>query len=349
MAFTEESGYTMTVLSLNSTWRDLTNANDVGPLVIGLVNNMPDAALRSTERQFRDVLAQAAGRRAIVLRIFSIPGLARSEAAQQHVVEFHEDINELWGADLDGLIVTGTEPKAIRLSAEPHWPTLTKLVGWAADHTISTIWSCLAAHAAVHCLDGVERHPCAGGKLSGVFECLKTTDYPLLPPGPVRWNAPHSRCNELREDELEGRGYQILGRSPGAGVDMFAKSCNSAFLFLQGHPEYDAGALQREYRRDIGRYLTGARDTYPEMPRGYFDEASDLLLAYREAAMQQRDIALLAHFPAIRMAPHGRWHDAAVRLYGNWLAYLAAEKSAGLAVNPTPTVEAAPMLLSAHG
>ena len=205
-------------------------------------------------------------------------------------------------------------------------------------------------HAAVCYLDGVERHPCDGGKLSGVFECVRTADHALLTPGPLRWSTPHSRCNELRENELAARDYDILARSPLAGVDIFAKSCGgSAFLFLQGHPEYDAGALQREYRRDVGRYLTGERDTYPEMPRGYFDEANDLLLAYREAAMQQRDAALLAHFPGIRMAPHGRWHDAAVRLYGNWLAYLATEKSACHAVSPTPTVAAPPMLLRAHG
>jgi hypothetical protein len=29
-------------------------------LTIGLVNNMPDAALKSTERQFRDLLVRAA-------------------------------------------------------------------------------------------------------------------------------------------------------------------------------------------------------------------------------------------------------------------------------------------------
>ena len=60
---------------------------------------------------------------------------------------------------LDGLIVTGTEPRAPLLQEEPYWPTLTKVVDWAEEHTVSTIWSCLAAHAAVLHLDSVQRRP----------------------------------------------------------------------------------------------------------------------------------------------------------------------------------------------
>ena len=35
------------------------NLRDSAPIVIGLVNNMPDAALQATERQFCDLLAEA--------------------------------------------------------------------------------------------------------------------------------------------------------------------------------------------------------------------------------------------------------------------------------------------------
>ena len=45
----------------------------------------------------------------------------------------------------------------------------------------------------------------------------------------------------------------------------------SLFLFLQGHPEYEAGTLLREYRRDIARFLRGEREHYPAVPQGYFD------------------------------------------------------------------------------
>lgn len=42
--------------------RDVTrglNFRDNAPVVIGIVNNMPDAALQATERQFCDLLAEA--------------------------------------------------------------------------------------------------------------------------------------------------------------------------------------------------------------------------------------------------------------------------------------------------
>ncbi|MGH7094256.1 MAG: homoserine O-acetyltransferase/O-succinyltransferase family protein, partial [Stellaceae bacterium] len=110
------------------------------PIAVGLVNNMPDAALKSTERQFRELLQSAAGNRPLSLRVFSIPGLARSDAGQRHVDENHEDIAGLWDAALDGLIVTGAEPRAANLDDEPYWPTLARLIEWAADHTVATVW-----------------------------------------------------------------------------------------------------------------------------------------------------------------------------------------------------------------
>jgi hypothetical protein len=51
-------------------------------LRIGLVNNMPDAALRSTERQFRDLLASAAGERAVELKLFSCKAIRNTMPAR---------------------------------------------------------------------------------------------------------------------------------------------------------------------------------------------------------------------------------------------------------------------------
>ena len=81
----------------------------------------------------------------------------------------------------------------------------------------------------------------------------------------------HSRLNALRKSDLTARGYQVLTESPEAGVDIFAKQLRSHFIFFQGHPEYDALSLQREYLRDITRFIAGERDTYPAIPAGYFD------------------------------------------------------------------------------
>ena len=61
------------------------------------------------------------------------------------------------GTPPDALIVTGTEPVAPLLSDEPYWERLRELLQWAQANTTSSIWSCLAAHAAVELLDGIRR------------------------------------------------------------------------------------------------------------------------------------------------------------------------------------------------
>jgi homoserine O-succinyltransferase len=284
---------------------------------------MPDAALRTTERQVRDLLARAAGDHAVSLCIFSLPEVPRSEFGRLYVNQFHKPISELWGRDLAGLIVTGTEPKAPCLENEPYWPALAELIDWAEDHTVSTIWSCLASHAAAWRLDRIERHS-LGKKMFGVFECHRVINHMLVSGLPQRL-VPHSRYNGLAGEELLGAGYQILSLSELAGVDLFIRQRNSLFVFLQGHPEYDAAALFGEYRRDVRRFLSGDVERYPDLPYGHFgDEAAAALLEFRERAILERNSCLLESFPAETVGRQltDPWRDSATRLYANWLGYL---------------------------
>jgi homoserine O-succinyltransferase/O-acetyltransferase len=297
------------------------------PIIIGLVNNMPDAALRTTERQFRELLSASSQSIAVCLRLFSLPELPRSDAGRSHIDQHYEDISELWASQLDGLIVTGTEPRAPALTDEPYWRSLTQLVDWAEYHTISAVWSCLAAHAAVLHLDGIVRHP-LDEKLVGVFECIRVADHTIVSDAPPRWHVPHSRYNGLVEAALVSRGYRILSWSADAGTDMFVTQRNSLFLFLQGHPEYDPGALLREYRRDIERFLAGSIARYPEIPRGYFDEDTAAALGvFRERALRNREIDLASSIPT---GTEGKlahsWGGPAVRIYANWLSYLMEQR-----------------------
>ena len=301
------------------------------PIVIGLVNNMPDAALQTTERQFRELLF-ASSHNFVRLRFFSLPELPRTEAGRSHISQRYEDISELWTSRPDGLIVTGTEPRAPTLTDEPYWPTFAKLVDWADDHAISTVWSCLAAHAAVLHMDGISRYAFRE-KLSGVFDCMKVTDHEIVDGAPTRWRVPHSRYNDLSEDALASSGYRILSRLPGTGADIFVKQRKTLFLFVQGHMEYDPGALLREYRRDVRRFFTGEKDGYPEMPRGYFDEnAKAAFAAFRRLALANRGIDLLSSFPAAiaeQQLTHP-WLGPAVRIYANWLSCLVEQRSRSL-------------------
>ena len=86
----------------------------------------------------------------------------------------------------------------------------------------------------------------------------------------------------------------MLSVSKGAGVDIFSRSEPSEFIFFQGHPEYEALTLQREYMRDIRRYLAGEQSVYPCIPAGYFDVATTAALEeFRIGALTRRDPALI--------------------------------------------------------
>jgi homoserine O-succinyltransferase/O-acetyltransferase len=290
---------------------------------IGLVNNMPDAALEQTERQFIGLLNAAAGERRIRLKLFCLPEIVRAGAARERQRMHYAPLDELWASRLDGLIVTGTEPRAPDLRDEPYWRTLAKLIDWAEANTRSTIWSCLGAHAAVLHMDGIGRHPLAG-KCFGVFDCVKAARHAILKDVPATLPIPHSRWNELREEELAAAGYTVLTRSPEAGVDMFARQGNSLFLFFHGHPEYEARTLLGEYRRDVRRFLRGERETYPAMPRDYFDEGTEQRLAeFRRRALSDRRETLIEIFPGCsEQSLQASWRPAAERLMANWLGQL---------------------------
>jgi len=277
-------------------------------LTIGLVNNMPDAARRATDEQFTALLLGASPGLHVHIRRF-----APTPAAG------HAPIETLWRTCLDGLIVTGAEPRADRLDDEPSWPLLARLVDWATEHTDMAIFSCLAAHAAAYRLDGVARRRLSK-KLSGLLTCTAPSPHPLLDGTPASWAVPHSRCNDLDAGDLARAGYTIIAHcDAGSGIDCFERSAGrSRFLMLQGHPEYAADTLLREYRRDIRRYLGGDRADWPQPPRAYLDPATEA-----ELARHTRSAAALTVLDAAPV-PAAHWQPHAIRLFGAWLAHLSA-------------------------
>ena len=300
-------------------------------LTIGLVNNMPDAALDATERQFIELIRAASPGLIVRFKLFSVPTIPRSAQARAAVAQRYRDVSELWDTHLDGLIVTGNEPRAQSLRDEPYWPSLTRVMEWAVHNTESTIWSCLAAHAAVLHADGIEREP-RKEKLFGIFHCDVVRWHPLTAGMPSRLPVPHSRHNDLPAAALNAAGYRVLSRSAATGADMFVGPDRGAslFLFFQGHPEYDADSLAREYRRDVGRFLRGERDNFPALPQGYFDDAaSKLIEEFCVRARTERVEKLIRHFPmkAIEGGLQNTWQAPAIGIYRNWVAYLQERKA----------------------
>lgn len=297
-------------------------------VTIGLINNMPDGALEATERQFISLLESASGDMQIKLSFHALSNIPRNEPCALHIKNFYSDAANLLDKKLDGLIVTGREPLTQNLKDETYWQDFVKVLEWAKDNTYSTIWSCLAAHAALLHMDGIGRIK-NKHKYCGVFECAKQSDHPLMKDSPASFRLPHSRWNGISEDALLGHGYRVLTQSPHIGVDTFVKENNSLFVFFQGHPEYEANTLLLEYRRDIGRYLRGETNVYPLMPQGYFDDSTVIALAALQAEIksQPREDFLAKSSTILgNSSLEDTWHSTAASIYRNWLGYIYDQK-----------------------
>jgi homoserine O-succinyltransferase len=300
-----------------------------GPLRIAIVNNMPDAALRSTERQFCALLASASAGMVVKLSFYAAPGIVRSDTARAHIAACYEDFATLEHEKPHGLIVTGAEPKSASLEDEPFWPSLARLVDWTEAEEIPALWSCLAAHAAVLRADGIARLPLPR-KLSGVFACTTEADkHQLLHRVPRIVSMPHSRRHGLDRKSLQAQGYTILSRSAAAGVDMFCKQGPALQLYWQGHPEYDAGTLLAEYRRDVIRSVISGQTPPPAPPSGLMtNQAASALRGVVDGLCRSGG---LDDLPALDKAlaghrPQGGWISPTRHIVSNWLAYLDVQR-----------------------
>lgn len=295
---------------------------------IALINNMPDPALEDTELQFFELLDAASGDLPVLLKLYSLAGVPRTDRGMPHLNKFYFDVDDLWNERVDALIMTGTEPHQLNLRQESYWPGMVKVLQWAEENTTSTVLSCLAAHAGVLYSDGIERHR-LDDKQFGVFEFGKPAAHPLTRGSVQTVCFPHSRWNEVRADDLVGGGYTILTQSDHAGVDTFVKrKRKSLFVHFQGHPEYSQHTLMKEYRRDIKRYLRQERETYPSMPHGYFDtDAFRVLCEFRDAALAKRQEQIMAKFPEeVIDSVRKTWNSSALSVYHNWLCYIDSKK-----------------------
>lgn len=303
---------------------------------IGLINNMPDAALRATELQFARLLKLAAGPLDVRLKLFSLRTIARSEETRARMAGFYDDAAFLQEAGIDALIVTGMGADAADLRGLPLWQELANLMDWAETGTLSTLFSGQATEAAVLHLDGIGARP-PSKKRCGLYESQRLEDDPLFFKLAPTIIMPHLRGGDLAESDLVAKGYRVLARlgvREANAVDIFTRepAGESRFVFLKGHPEFDPQTLGREYLSQMGRFLNGETRTRPALPENYFDRATEDRL---DALAGGRD---LNRYQAIVQGalPCQMWQPQSVRLIGNWLMLVAAAKSRRVSSKAVP-------------
>jgi homoserine O-succinyltransferase len=147
--------------------------------------------------------------------------------------------------------------------------------------------------------------------------------HPLVSGVNTRFDVPHSRFNEITRAHFEQAGLKILVESDEAGVHLVVSEDGFRIVFFQGHPEYDAISLLKEYKREIGRYIDKAINDYPPIPENYFNlQAKAILEEYREQVIAARtDKNEAPEFPEDLIMPNldNTWHDSAEAVINNWI------------------------------
>jgi len=286
-------------------------------LRIGLVNNMPDAALVDTDRQFSSLVAESLGGAPFELVRLHLSSVERSATAQAWRDQRSRSADALQLAKLDALIITGAEPKTADLRDEVYWSELTDVIDAALKLDLRVLCSCLASHVAVQHLTGLTRRR-RTKKLSGVFEFVVQKDHPLaLELGP-HMTTPHSRWNALDVRDLTLIGAGILSASA-EEVDAFTLPQAPRWLCLQGHPEYEPDTLVREFRRDLFRFQSGHLAICPTPPAGVFLLDEPVMLHPGRA--DEKIAALIDACDRRLASPTSTmgWRHSAVALYRAWL------------------------------
>ena len=302
---------------------DRAQQQDIRELHIGFLNMMPDAALVATERQFIQLIGNSNPIAQLFVYPFSVPGIERGEKAREHIEKYYFEFEQLTEQGLDALIITGANITDPSLTEEPFWDPLIDVVRWAEGNVTSMYCACLASHALVkHYHDIDRRH--LKQKQWGVYSHNVTNpQHPLLRDVNTRFDAPHSRFNDVSREQFESAGMHVLAESPDVGVLLAVSPDQFRIVYFQGHPEYAAISLLKECKREVARYLAGERDKTPRVPDNYFTVEGEVIAAAHFAAIVEAKAngTTPPEFPEAELLQyaHNTWGDTGKAIVNNWL------------------------------
>ena len=299
---------------------DIAQHQDIRELHIGLLNMMPDAALEATERQFFRLIGESNQIAQFYVHPFSFAELPRNKQGQDHISRYYQSFDEIREQGLDALIITGANVTQPDLSKELFWKPLIEVIDWAYENVTSTICSCLATHAVLEFRYQQKRQRLLS-KRWGVFS-HKVVDrkHPLVSGVNTRFDVPHSRFNEISREQFDQAGLKVLVEDETAGVHLAVSEDLFRLVFFQGHPEYDAISLLKEYKREVVRFVHGESELYPPFPDNYFNRQSQAILNEFKGSLlaKKRNIE---DFPENLLLGHldNTWHDSAEAVINNWI------------------------------
>ncbi|HEY5624571.1 MAG TPA: homoserine O-succinyltransferase [Gammaproteobacteria bacterium] len=286
-------------------------------LHIGFLNIMPDAALSATEQQYMRLIGSSDVAANVYFYPFTIGELGRGEEAMDYVRCHYFEFPELLDHGLHSMIITGANVIDPDLEKEAIWKPLIEVADWAYATTASTLCSCLASHALVKHSHDIDRRRLSR-KHWGVYRHhVRERSHPLMAGVPSEFDAPHSRWNDISQEQLEAAGFTVLASGDDAGVHLAVSGDGFRVVFTQGHPEYDANSLLKEYKREVLRYFDGELEMPPPFPENYLPDAAKKI-ASRYVESFKNDAG---EFPEDAMSPHtaSSWDEAGGAIMSNWL------------------------------
>jgi len=309
------------VLSLEHATRQ-----DIRELHIGFLNMMPDAALVATEQQFIRFVGASNQIAQFYVYPFSLPELSRGAEAEAHISKYYFTFEELADIGLDALIVTGANVSNPSLDQETFWEPLMNVVSWAESNVASVLCSCLATHAVLKHRHGLDRTH-MGRKTWGVYSHrISRPEHPLMRDINTRFDAPHSRYNEITKVQFEAAGLVVLIESEEAGVHLAVSPDLFRIIYFQGHPEYDAVSLLKEYKREVIRFFNGERKHGPRYPEHYFSARADEIAKryFHRAEQAAANGEELPEFPDgdLEALVDNTWGDTGKAIINNWLGLI---------------------------
>jgi homoserine O-succinyltransferase/O-acetyltransferase len=297
---------------------------DTTGMKCAFVNNMPDSAFDATERQFLDLVDQGSGSATIEVQRYAMEGVPRGERVAKRIAEEYAPLDEIRHQPPDLLLVTGANPVEQEIEKEAFWDDLSELLIWGSENTRSMLLSCLTAHAALTVFDGIDRENLSS-KCTGVFPQEADPAHPLTVGLAGEMSLPHSRWNTVDRDAVRAAGYRIALHSEAVGWSVATRTVGrSDVVLVQGHPEYEATSLLREYRRDARRYVAHERDDVPCLPFECVAPGDwpGLVELHETITGKRRDPEVVQAYPFEEVGARATrsWAQVAERLYANWLA-----------------------------
>lgn len=296
--------------------RERAVTQDIRELHIGFLNMMPDAALRATERQFIRLVGSCNRIAQFYVYPFSLDALDRSDETAAYINRYYSRFEDLKAQGLDALIITGANVANPRLETEPFWEPLIEVARWGEQNVASMLCSCLATHALLRHAYGIERQRMPA-KRWGVFSHrIRVADHPLVREINTRFDVPHSRYNDISKAQLEAAGLTVLVDSEEGGVHLAVSPDQARVVYFQGHPEYDANSLLKEFKREVRRYRDGEREDMPPCPVNYFTASARQSID----ELASDPVSLIDYLDTVLdRQVDNTWGDTAKAIVNNWL------------------------------